>query len=261
MRYILVLFFLQISFIVNAQTQFFSSFDGAKIAYSDEGNGSVVVLVHGFINSGSSWEATILKKELIEKGYRVIVPDLRGNGLSETSNEAAFYQEDAEVKDLQALISYLKIKKFGVVGYSRGSIVTAKWLTADKRIKKAVLGGMGLDFTNPEWDRRILFANAFAEGAVLTEETKGAVAYATSIHANLKALHYLQLYQPVTPVMELKKIKAKVLIIAGDKDLENGNPRELHAVIPKSKFVIIKGVHNEAHKTASFSKEILSFLR
>ncbi|WP_165748973.1 alpha/beta fold hydrolase [Cellulophaga sp. Z1A5H] len=261
MRTALILIFLQISFAGYAQVEFFTSFDGVKIAYTDEGKGNAVILVHGFITSGSSWDHTVLKKGLLQKGYRVIIPDLRGSGLSDKPNEAKFYQNNVEIKDLQGLASYLNIKKFDVVGYSRGSIVTAKWLTCDKRIKKVVLGGMGLDFTNPEWDRRILFANAFAEGAVLTGEVKGAVAYAKSIHADLKALHYLQVYQPVTTVAELKKIKTKVLIIAGDKDLENGNPSELHEVIPRSKFAIIKGVHNEAYKTASFSKEIISFFK
>lgn len=260
MRGILVLFLLHISFGVQAQKQFFTSFDGIQIAYTDEGKGRAVVLVHGFINTGSSWEATVLKKELLQKGYRVIVPDLRGNGSSDKPHDAKFYQDDAEIKDLKGLTSYLKLKKLIVVGYSRGSIITAKWLTLDKRIKKSVLGGMGLDFTNPDWDRRILFANAFAEGAELTEETKGAVVYAKSVQADLKALHYLQKYQPVTSFFALGKIRSKVFIIAGDEDLENGNPEALHKAIPKSKFEIVEGSHNEAYKSASFSKAIISFL-
>ncbi|AIY14898.1 alpha/beta fold hydrolase [Cellulophaga baltica] len=261
MKRILILFLLQISFGVQAQKQFFISFDGIEIAYTDEGKGKAVVLVHGFINDGSSWNATVLKKELLQKGYRVIVPDLRGNGSSGKPQEEKFYTDDAEVRDLQGLTSYLNLKKFTVVGYSRGSIITAKWLTVDMHIKKSVLGGMGLDFTNPEWNRRILFANAFAEGAELTEETKGAVAYAISVHADLKALHYLQKHQPVTSVFELGQIKSKVLIVAGDEDLENGNPKALHKAIPESAFVLLKGNHNDVYKTDSFSKAIISFLK
>ena len=261
MKRILILFLLQISFGVQAQKQFFISFDGIEIAYTDEGKGTAVVLVHGFINDGSSWNATVLKKELLQKGYRVIVPDLRGNGSSGKPQEEKFYTDDAEIKDLQGLTSYLKLKKFTVVGYSRGSIITAKWLTVDKHIKKAVLGGMGIDFTDPDWERRILFANAFAEGAVLTEETKGAVAYAISLNADVKALHYLQKHQPVTGLIALGEIKSKVLVVAGDKDLENGNPEALHSAIPKSEFVLLKGNHNDVYKTDSFSKAIISFLK
>lgn len=261
MKNLAVIIFLHISFLCAAQTKYFDSFDGVKIAFTDEGKGAPVILVHGFINSGSSWNSTVLKKELLAKGYRVITPDLRGNGLSDKPTDDKFYKDDAEIKDLKLLVSHLMLKNFKVVAYSRGSIITAKWLTTDKRIKKAVLGGMGLDFTNPEWDRRVLFANAFADGAVLTEETKEAVNYAKSIKANLRALHLLQVYQPVTSIKELQNIKAKVLVIAGNNDFDNGSPNELHKAIPKSKLVIIEGGHNDALKTESFSTEIMTFMK
>ena len=261
MRKSILILIMYITFFSHAQAQFFASFDSVKIAYTDEGKGNPIFLIHGFINSGSSWNHTILKKELLKDGYRVIVPDLRGNGTSDKPHEEEAYSNDAEIKDLKGLASHLKLKKFTVIGYSRGSIITAKWLTYDKRIKKAVLGGIGLDFTNPNWDRRILFANAFAEGAVLDSETEGAVAYAKSIKADLRVLHLSQVYQPVTSIKELAQIKAKVLVITGDKDLDNGNPEALQKAIPKSKLAIVKGGHNDTYASEPFSAEIISFLK
>lgn len=242
-----------------AQTDFFTSFDGTKIAYLDEGDGKPVVLVHGFINTKNSWDKTELKKNLLEKGYRVISVDLRGNGESDKPKNDKAYAENAEVKDLMALIDFLKIKKYKAVGYSRGSIVLAKLLTKDKRIKKAVLGGMGIDFTNPDWSRRILFAEAF-DGSV-TEETKGAVDYAKSIDADLRSLHLQQKYQPVTTKKELSEIKKKVLVIAGDEDLDNGDPSKLQQALPKGKLRIVKGDHNGTYKTKAFSNTVLDFLK
>ena len=64
------------------------------------------------------------------------------------------------------------------IGYSRGSIVLAKLLTKEKRISKAVFGGMGLDFTNPDWERRIAFADAFSGRTEPNTMTKGAIKYA-----------------------------------------------------------------------------------
>lgn len=257
----LLLLLLLFSIFGTAQSKFFTSFDHVKIAYTDEGKGSPIFLIHGFINSGSSWENTVLKKELLEKGYRVIIPDLRGNGASDKPHDAAAYSNAAEVKDLQGLGTHLKLKKFYVVAYSRGSILTAKWLSSDKRMKKAVLGGMGLDFTNPNWERRMLFANAFAENAVLNSETEGAVVYAKSIKADLRVLHLLQVYQPVTSAEELAQVKAKVLVIAGDKDGDNGSPEALQKAIPKSKLAIVKGGHNDTYTSEAFSVEIISFLQ
>ncbi|MEO9511393.1 MAG: alpha/beta hydrolase [Flavobacteriaceae bacterium] len=249
---------LLMAFSLNAQTQFFTSFDGTRIAYTDEGEGKTVLLVHGFITNGGMWERSILKKELLNSGFRVIVPDLRGNGKSDQPENPEAYQNDAEVKDLANLIDYLKLNTLSVVGYSRGSIVLAKLLVKEKRIKKAVLGGMGIDFTNPAWDRRILFMNAF-DGKT-NEETQGAVDYATSIGANHKILHLLQKYQPVTTRLELNEIAADVLVIAGDRDLDNGNPLELKSEIPNAELSIVVGDHNQTYKTQSFSTEILQFL-
>ena len=61
----------------------FSSFDKIKIAYTEEGNGDAIMLIHGFIMDGSSWNKTELKSQLLNSGNRVIVPDLRGNGSSD----------------------------------------------------------------------------------------------------------------------------------------------------------------------------------
>lgn len=241
-----------------AQSDFFKTYDGVEISYTDQGFGKPVLLIHGFINSRKSWDNTILKKQLLEKGYRVIVPDLRGNGTSGKPQNDDAYKNDAEVKDLQLLMTHLNTKKYYAIGYSRGSIVLAKLLTVDKRIDKAVLGGMGVDFTNPDWDRRILFMKAFA--GEITEETKGAVAYAKTINADLHSLHLQQKHQPVTSISELKSVEAKILVIAGDKDLDNGEPKQLQKIFKRGKLVIVPGNHNGTYKTAAFAEAILKFL-
>jgi pimeloyl-ACP methyl ester carboxylesterase len=242
-----------------AQTRFFKSFDGTRIAYSDEGTGTPILLLHGFINTRFSWDKTELKKELLKNGYRLIIPDLRGNGESDKPHDENAYANDAEVRDMLLLIDFLKIRKYWAIGYSRGSIVLAKLLTRDLRIRKAVFGGMGLDFTDPNWDRRRMFADAFA--GKITVETEGAVNYAKSIGADQRCLYLQQKYQPVTSVKALSKIKAKILVIAGDRDVDNGYPLELQGAIPKSKLKIVPGDHNGTYKTAAFATTIISFFK
>ncbi len=85
MRYKIIWLFIITGPVLFAQQSYktFKSFDQVSIAYTDEGNGSPVLLIHGFISSGVSWSQTQLKKDLLEKGYRVIIPDLRGNGNSD----------------------------------------------------------------------------------------------------------------------------------------------------------------------------------
>lgn len=258
MRILLALVLLAQSFQIYSQTEQFESFDGTTIVYTDEGQGKPILLIHGFINTRKSWDRSVLKEMLIAKGYRVIIPDQRGNGDSDKPQDDASYQNNAEVKDLVALMNHLGIKKYKAIGYSRGSIILAKLLTKDKRIKKAVLGGMGVDFTNSEWEIRKMFAEAFAGNT--NETTEGAVAYAKSIKADLRSLHLQQKYQPVTTKKELAKIKRKILILAGDVDTSNGNKEALSKAFPKGTLQIVKGDHNTTYRTKGFSEAVLSFL-
>ncbi len=240
------------------QTHYFKSFDDTKIAFTDEGKGKAVLLVHGFISTKNSWDNAQLKKDLLAKGYRVIALDLRGNGDSDKPQDDDAYMQDAEVLDIMFLLLHLRLSKYMAVGYSRGSIILARLMTKDRRLTKAVLGGMGIDFTDPKWPRRTMFMNAF-EGKT-TEETQGAVAYAKSINADLRSLYLQQKYQPVTSRSQLNQIKIRVLVVAGDADLDNGNPVELSQSIPKSKLKIVPGDHNNTYKSADFSDAVLSFL-
>lgn len=258
-----VIIFLFINYFANAQNAFqiYKAPDGVKVVFEDSGNGEAILLLHGFINTGDNWRRTELYKKLISDGYRVIVPDMRGNGRSDKPHGDKFYENDVEVADLMGIISQLKIKKYKVVGYSRGSIVAAKLLTKDKRISKAVLGGMGEQFTNPTWDRRLMFADAFSGKAHLHPETQGAVKYATSIGADTLSLGYLQKFQPVTSLKALTTIKIPVLILCGDKDRDNGSPEVLVSYFTKGELKIVPGVHNTTYQSTAFAEAVKEFIK
>jgi pimeloyl-ACP methyl ester carboxylesterase len=239
----------------------FISFDGTKIAYTDNGNGKIVLLIHGFIVDGNyNWGTSELKKQLISEGYRVIVPDLRGNGDSEKPLDENAYKNDAETKDLVALINHLQSDNYMAIGYSRGSIVLANLLTKDKRITKAVFGGMGIGFTNPTWYRRIEFGNVFSGRTEPNELTRGAVEFAKDLDVNFKIMGYLQDYQPETSITELNNIKVETLVICGDEDLDNGNPKELQEQLPNSRLSLVSGNHMSTPFSKDFAESIIKFL-
>ncbi|OZV70540.1 alpha/beta fold hydrolase [Winogradskyella aurantia] len=239
----------------------FISFDGTKIAYSDHGNGKTVLLIHGFIVDGNyNWGKSELKKQLINQGYRVIVPDLRGNGNSDKPVDENAYKNNAEIKDLMALIDHLQTDEYMAIGYSRGAIVLANLVTKDKRITKAVFGGMGIGFTNPNWHRRIEFGNVFSGRTEPNEMTRGAVDFAKNLDVNFKIMGYLQDYQPETTVTELNNIEIETLIICGDEDLDNGNPKELQEQLPNSKLSLVSGDHMSTPFSMAFAESIIEFL-
>lgn len=241
------------------ENQAFTTFDGLNIAFKDSGEGHPVVLLHGFINNATSWDKSALKEQLLTAGYRVLIPDLRGNGNSDKPQNPEAYSGDAEVEDIVALADHLNLKQYTAIGYSRGAIVLAKLLTKDNRIDRAVIGGMGLDFTDPEWPRRKMFAQAF--DGVTTEETQGAVDYATSIGADLRSLHLQQEYQPVTAPDELRKITIPILVIAGNEDKDNGDPGKLERLFPDGKLAIVPGDHNNTYKSVVFGGAVMAFVK
>lgn len=260
-RYLILSLLLSTSFtFLTAQENQFTSFDGNTIAYSDDGDGYPILLLHGFLNKGENWRGSILYRELLAAGYRVIVPDLRGNGKSVRTLDESIYQDDAEVKDLLALAGHLKLKKYYAVGYSRGSIVLGELITQDKRIKKAVFGGMGIDFTDAEWSKRKAFAAAFIGTESLDEMTKGAVNYAKTIDVDLPIMGWLQAHQPSTSTIRLSKFKRPVLVLVGDEDQENGDTEELAKVFKKGKLKVVPGDHNTTYRKQPFAKMVLDFL-
>jgi pimeloyl-ACP methyl ester carboxylesterase len=238
---------------------FFNSFDNTKIYYEVRGKGEPVLLVHGFIVNGQSWKRTALYNDLLSAGYKVIILDQRGNGFSDKPHNPEAYENDAEAKDIMMLMKLLRIKRYSAVGYSRGSIIVARLLVLDKKIKQAVMGGMGAAFTNPEWPRRIMFYKALNGESV--PELEAMVQNVKKQGLDQQALAYLQKAQPSTSKEKLSAVKKPVLIICGDKDADNGSAKELADLFRHPTYKIVPGDHGGASKTKEFSTEVISFLK
>ena len=237
---------------------YYTSFDGTRIYYEVKGKGFPVLLIHGFTNSGDDWKKIPLYNQLADTGFTVITADLRGNGKSDKPHDPAAYEHDAEAKDLTGLMHYLGYRKYDVIGYSRGSIIASRLLVLDKRVHGAVLGGMGADFTNPQWPRRIAFYQALMNDSIPGFE--GIRKRIADNHLDQLALAYQQNGQPSTSKEELGKIRQRVVVICGDKDQDNGNGEELAKLIPTGIFVTVPGNHGSAWHSPEFASAAISFL-
>lgn len=247
---------------VVAQTDsgdFYTSFDSTKIYYEVKGNGYPVILVHGFMNTADNMKRNAVYQELLDEGYKVIVPDMRGNGRSDKPHNDEAYANDAEAKDIMGLATSLHLKHYNVLGYSRGSIITARLLVLDKRVYKAVMGGMGADFTNPAWPRRIMFYRALSGDSV--KELEAVVKHVHDAGLDQQALALQQKYQPSTPKEALAKVKQPVLVICGSEDSDNGSATELVKLFPHAQYVQVPGDHGGAQKTKEFADAVLKFFK
>jgi len=108
-----------------------------RIYYEDHGQGAPVVLVHGYLLNGRSWEKQ--EAALLAAGYRVITYDRRGFGAS--SRPSAGYDFDTLAADLGTVLDHLDLRDTVLAGFCSGTGEVIRYL-ADRgaeRVRAAVL--------------------------------------------------------------------------------------------------------------------------
>ena len=95
--------------------------DGLTLAVLDEGEGTPVLLLHGFPDSSYLWRNQV--PALVEAGMRVIAPDLRGFGESDKPTAVEEYAISRSVADLVAVLDALDVEGTHVVGHDWGAAV------------------------------------------------------------------------------------------------------------------------------------------
>jgi pimeloyl-ACP methyl ester carboxylesterase len=117
-----------------------------EIAFSDEGEGDPIILVHGFASSKNvNWVYPAWVSELKKDGRRVIALDLRGHGDSSKLYGPEEYSIEIMADDTLRLMDHLKIDRADMMGYSMGGRITAYLARYQPaRLRSAILGGIGI---------------------------------------------------------------------------------------------------------------------
>jgi pimeloyl-ACP methyl ester carboxylesterase len=104
----------------DAAKQLIGLSDGETLAYIDLGprNAVPVVLLHGYTDSARDWAAIA---PFLSGRFRLIIPDLRGQGAS--SKPDCCYTRFDFANDIELLLERLQVPSAVVVGHSLGSIV------------------------------------------------------------------------------------------------------------------------------------------
>jgi pimeloyl-ACP methyl ester carboxylesterase len=92
--------------------------DGATIHVRVGGQGPAVVLLHGFGDTGDMWAPMAAE---LAPDHRVVVPDLRGMGLS--SHPAGGYDKKTQAADIRSVLTQLGIDHAAIVGHDIGATV------------------------------------------------------------------------------------------------------------------------------------------
>jgi len=92
--------------------------DGAKLHVRVGGQGPAVVLLHGFGDTGDMWAPLAAD---LARDHTVVVPDLRGMGLS--SRPAGGYDKRTQAADIRSVLTALGLDRAAVVGHDIGTMV------------------------------------------------------------------------------------------------------------------------------------------
>ncbi len=95
--------------------------NGVRLHFVEQGEGPLVVLLHGFPEFWYSWRHQI--PALAKAGFRVIAPDQRGYNTSEKPPGVRSYRIEHLVDDVAALIEHAGESRAVVVGHDWGGAV------------------------------------------------------------------------------------------------------------------------------------------
>jgi pimeloyl-ACP methyl ester carboxylesterase len=77
----------------------FVGHDGVELAYREVGSGRPLILLHGFMGTGSNWLNQGPAETLVEQGFCLFLPDFRGHGKSMKSHDPLAYPPDVLADD------------------------------------------------------------------------------------------------------------------------------------------------------------------
>ena len=241
--------------------------DGLRLAYRMEGEGSPIVLVHGFASTHKvNWIATGWSRALVEAGYRVIMPDGRGHGASGKPHESAAYALRAMAGDVVALLDHLGEPGADLMGYSMGGMVSliaaAEW---PERFDRVIAAGIGERLLEKGKDAGAVIEALLAEDPAAIGNRAARLFRSFADQNGQDRVALAACFAAVRadfPVDCLARISRPVLIVAGETDEAAGAPGPLARRIPGARAVTVpKRDHMKTVGDPAYKEAVLKFLR
>ena len=97
--------------------------NGIRMHYVEAGSGPLVVLLHGFPECSLAWRHQI--NCIARAGYRVVAPDLRGYGQTESPEALEAFDIFQLTGDIVGLVKALEESSAVIVGHDWGALITS----------------------------------------------------------------------------------------------------------------------------------------
>lgn len=240
-----------------------SSFDGTPLAWREVGQGRPLLMLHGlFSHAEMNWLLFGTAQVLADAGFRVILPDFRGHGLSDSPRDAAAWPPDVLACDIEHLAGHLGLEDFDLAGYSLGARTAVRLVVRGLSPRRLVLSGMGLEGIVRSNDRVAFFLRAIetrdSARPGTPEWLAGQFLKSNGVDPDSASLLLRSLVQ--TQVEDLAALTMRTLVLCGEDDRDNGLGAELAGVLPDARFTAVPGTHMTAPTTREFAEAIRDFL-
>lgn len=240
-----------------------TSFDDVKIAYLDKGEGPVVLLLHGYASSVlSNWISPRIVEALVDAGFRVVAPDLRGHGFSDKPHDAEAYLDHAMVRDCQSLLDELQVESTHVVGYSMGATIAMWFALKDPRADRLVIAGHGDTITLDKWTGADhVAAGLLASSEEGLDETQiGYRRFIEKERGDFVAMARVAETDQGIPQEMLAQVDEATLILTGIDDDMVGPVDGLANALANARVVRPPGDHLTAPALPEFTEALVAFL-
>ena len=254
---------------------------GGQIYYEAVGEGTPVILLHGHTLDLRMWDPQV--KPLLEAGYRVIRPEMRGYGHSSKQQPR---QQFTHLDDMMTVMDSLHIAKAHVVGLSMGSFVASEMVAmhSDRLLTATLASGnirnmpgpstpfdslelarkdsviaqnlaQGIDKWKEEWIEKLVSGGGSNREAIRESVTQQVNDWDGWQLVNREMRNYYG-YE-AWDTLKARQPEIPVLILSGEKEGKGKNP--MLQYLPNSRQVIIPdcGHMSNMEKPDEFTRLIL----
>jgi 3-oxoadipate enol-lactonase len=248
------------------------------LAYTDTGEGTPVILLHGLTCNAAYW----LRVVPLLEGLRVIALDFRGHGLSRHRDSYGYADYE---HDLLSLIDELGLERITVAGHSLGGYVALLAATRSDRIEAVLAADVKSDWT--EADARLAEQSRDASQRVESSRETLIDRLARSLPSTL-TVHELETIalrsiepvadagwrfrwdrrvlatEPVDPFAFLSDVRCDVRVLSGSESdvMRPESAERFAAAVPSAELEVVEGLghHVELEAPERIAARLLELL-
>ena len=272
---------------IAGKSQYFDT-EEYQLHYIDIGSGRPVIMVHGFADSTYCWHENVMS--IVTAGFRTILIDQPGMGLSGMPPEGHIYSIENQASAVIALADYLRLEQFDIMGSSMGGGISLYLsLKYPEKIGKTIVidpacykppgaGSIFLSLPGVETVASMVSGKWAIERAlkdvyydetkvdqILIDEYSRPMNKPDYMHViiSLSTQYFSDEFQYMTD--NYKKLKTRLLIIWGENDawIPSEFGKRLNNVVPISNLSIIEQCGHMPHqeKPDEVNPLIIEFLK